>query len=109
MPRKTRKPTPVNMHPEDIKAMIRKKYGSLALVADAHGLSHSTVQCAVYRPVPAGNYAIAQALGMSVHELWPEWFHANGKRILSTRTGQANKNREDDKVLSGFTERKSSK
>lgn len=72
-----------NKHPEDIKAAIRKRVGTMAELARQHGVHSSTVICAISRPQPTGNRIIAELLGLSLFELWPEWFDADGNRRLS--------------------------
>lgn len=71
-------------HPEDIKAAVRKDYGSLANLARLSGVSESVVQTAVSRPQPTGNRIIATALGLSVHEIWPQWFDVAGNIVADT-------------------------
>lgn len=70
-------------HPEDIKAEVRKKVGSLAELARRHGVSTSVIRAALIRPQPTGNRYIAACLGRELHELWPEWYDADGNRIPS--------------------------
>lgn len=76
-------PPAQNMHPEDVKAAVRKKFGSLAALARQNGVSDSVVRAALIRPQPTGNRIIAKCLELSVHELWPEWYDADGQRIPS--------------------------
>lgn len=73
-----------NMHPEDIKAAVRKKFGSLAALARENGVSDSVVRAALIRPQPTGNRIIANCLEQSVHDLWPEWYDRDGKRLPSS-------------------------
>lgn len=73
-----------NMHPQDVMAAIRKRAGSMAELAEKKGASRSVVQAAIHRPQPTGNRIIAECLGKSVHELWPEWFDEDGNRRLSS-------------------------
>lgn len=70
-----------NAHPEDIKAEVRKKIGSLAELSRQNNVSDSVVRAALIRPQPTGNRLIADCLGVSVHSLWPEWYANDGKRI----------------------------
>jgi len=65
-------------HPEDIKAAVRKAFGSLAELARQHDVSESVVQTAVSRLQPTGNRIIAAALGYKVHEIWPHLFDEAG-------------------------------
>ncbi|WP_411576870.1 helix-turn-helix domain-containing protein [Terasakiella sp. A23] len=73
-----------NTHPEDVKAAVRKKFGSLAALARQHGVSDSVVRAALIRPQPTGNRLIADCLGLPLHELWPEWYRDDGSRISSS-------------------------
>jgi Ner family transcriptional regulator len=70
-----------NAHPEDVKAEVRKKIGSLAELARQHGVSDSVVRAALIRPQPTGNKLIADCLNCSLHQLWPEWYNADDQRI----------------------------
>jgi Ner family transcriptional regulator len=72
-----------NMHPEDIKAAVRKTGVTLTELALLHGLSESLTRAALRRPQPSGNQVIAAYLGRPLSELWPEWFDADGNRIPS--------------------------
>lgn len=70
-------------HPEDIKAKVRKKVGSLAELARQRKVSTSVIRAALIRPQPTGNRIIAECLGCEMHEIWPEWYDAAGNRIPS--------------------------
>ncbi|MBI1262982.1 MAG: transcriptional regulator [Rhizobiales bacterium] len=72
-------------HPEDIKAAVRKKVGSLAELARQEGVSTSVIRSALIRPQPTGNRIIAKCLDRSLHDIWPEWYDAEGKRLYRTR------------------------
>jgi Ner family transcriptional regulator len=69
-------------HRQDIMAEVRKRGSSLAGVGRGLGLSRSTMAWALMKPHPRANAAIATFIGKSMHELWPEWFDASGKRVL---------------------------
>ncbi len=75
-----------NAHPEDVKAEVRKKVGSLAALARAHGVSDSVVRAALIRPQPTGNKIIAECLNVPVNKLWPEWYTSDGKRLPQKTT-----------------------
>ncbi len=70
-----------NIHPEDIKAALRKRYGSLREAAEAQGISEALIQKALRFPRPGGNAAIAKALGKNLNDLWPRWFDEKGRRL----------------------------
>jgi Ner family transcriptional regulator len=75
-----------NAHPEDVKAEVRKKVGSLAALAREHGVSDSVVRAALIRPQPTGNKIIADCLGIPIHKIWPEWYTDDGKRLPQKST-----------------------
>ncbi|MBN2751435.1 MAG: helix-turn-helix domain-containing protein [Rhodospirillaceae bacterium] len=75
-----RKPT---VHPEDIKAAVRKTGITLTALSLSAGLSNSTCRASLRRPIPAGNRVIADHLGKRVSDLWPQWYDAQGVRIHS--------------------------
>jgi len=68
-------------HPEDIKAEVRKKFGSMAELGRQNGVSTSVIRAALIRPQPTGNRLIAECLGKTLHEIWPGWYDADGNRI----------------------------
>lgn len=72
-----------NMHPEDIKAAVRKTGITLTELAIINGLSESLARAALRRPQPSGNRVIAAYLGRPLNSLWPEWFDADGNRLPS--------------------------
>jgi Ner family transcriptional regulator len=60
------------LHPEDIKAGLRKRGSSLSKIARDLGLNRSTVSCVLYgRHSRRVRIAIAQQLGMKPEQLWP--------------------------------------
>ncbi|WP_188665651.1 MULTISPECIES: helix-turn-helix domain-containing protein [Terasakiella] len=77
-----------NAHPEDVKAAVRKKVGSMASLARCHGVSDSVVRAALIRPQPTGNKIIADCLGVPLHSLWPEWYSEDGRRIPPNRLAE---------------------
>ena len=85
-------PFPVfSQHPEDIKAAVRKRGKTLTQLAREAGLTESACREALIRPMPAGNRAIANFLGCTVHDLWPLWFEEDGRRRKAkTRKEQRN-------------------
>ena len=68
------------MHPEDVKAAIRKSFGSLAAFAAQHGLHRSAVP-KVIRDAHHSQKTekrVAAALGKSPHVIWPERWASDG-------------------------------
>lgn len=68
-------------HKEDIKAAIRKRGKTMTQLAYESALNESTVRNALVRPVLAGEQAISAFLGIPAHELWPERWTIDGRRI----------------------------
>lgn len=69
------------MHPELIRAHLRIKGYSLEDVAREAKIGETTVRQALSKPSASGEKAIAKVLGKSLHELWPERWTKDGKRI----------------------------
>ncbi len=61
-----------DMHRADIIAELKKRGWSMRQLSFAHGLSQSTVRAALERPYPKCEKIIADAIGKSVAEIWPE-------------------------------------
>ncbi|MCD5362762.1 helix-turn-helix domain-containing protein [Chromobacterium aquaticum] len=83
-------------HKEDIKAAIRKAGSTMNALARDRNLPLSTIRNALIRPVLSGEVAIAEFLGIPVHELWPERWTPEGRRIrprYAHKYIEANKNR----------------
>lgn len=75
--------TLTNLHPEDVKAAVRKRGKTLQQLSLDAGLSKAACRVSLLRPVPRANQAIAQFLEKRLHELWPEWYAADGSRNSS--------------------------
>jgi Ner family transcriptional regulator len=68
-----------------IRAEIARRGSSLTKLAAEARLSPSSMSWALWsRPHLRANKAIAEFLGVSLQELWPEWFDADGK-VISTK------------------------
>ncbi|WP_083370021.1 helix-turn-helix domain-containing protein [Chromobacterium sphagni] len=68
-------------HKEDIKAAIRKRGTTMSALARQQDLPPSTIRNALARPVLSGEVVIAEFLGVPPHELWPERWTREGRRI----------------------------
>jgi Ner family transcriptional regulator len=68
-------------HKEDIKAEIRKRGSTMNALARERGLPPSTIRNALTRPVFSGEVAIAEFLGVPAHQLWPDRWTSEGRRI----------------------------
>ena len=71
-------------HRADILAAVRKRGSNLAEIARNVGLARQTLYWAFIAPRLRANRAIADFLGVSMHELWPQWFDADDK-LISTQ------------------------
>ncbi|KPN71634.1 helix-turn-helix domain-containing protein [Neisseria sp. 83E34] len=69
------------LHPELIRAHLRIKGYTLEDVAREAGIGATTVREALNKPSKAGEEAIAKILDKPLHELWPERWTKDGKRI----------------------------
>lgn len=59
-------------HKEDIKAAVRKRYGSMDALARKLCVHKSILRAALLRPYPKAEAMIAGALDTTAPELWPE-------------------------------------
>lgn len=71
----------IGWHREDIKAAIRKRGTTMNALARDNGLPPSTVRNALSRPGYTGELTISRFLGVPPHELWPERWTEDGRRI----------------------------
>jgi len=62
-------------------AALRRRGESFASIARDAGLKRQTLYWATIRPHPRANEAIAAALGLRPHDLWPHWFDRDGALI----------------------------
>lgn len=76
------------IHPEDIKAAVRKTGTTLTALSLSNGLSEAACRASLRRPIPAGNRVIADHLGKSINDLWPQWYDAQGARIHSKSSAE---------------------
>lgn len=71
----------VGMHRADIKALIEKKGQTMSGVARAYGIPESNVRNALTRPVLSGEMAISKFVQLPAHQLWPDRWTPDGRRI----------------------------
>lgn len=67
-----------------IMAELRRHRSSLAAVGRRVGLKRQTMYWALIFPHLKANAAIADAIGIRLCELWPDWFDGDGKLISKT-------------------------
>ena len=70
-------------HQENIKAELRKRFGSLRLFAQAQQVSKQAVSGALASPTRSSRVEllIASALEVPPHLLWPDRWTSDGKKI----------------------------
>jgi Ner family transcriptional regulator len=68
------------MHPEDIKAELRKRKLTAVKLSEMAGISPSAIKEAFRRPQPKAEAAIATALKVNPYKLWPDRYLRNGQR-----------------------------
>lgn len=75
----------MDMHPEDIKAAIRKRGGTLAALARSAGVSTQALSAALATRSSARlEIFVAKFLGTPPHQIWPSRYNNAGARILFT-------------------------
>lgn len=75
----------VGWHPQDIMAAVRKKGSSLQRLAREHGFSRNTLNRALKERFPNAHAVIADYIGVSRGDLWPQWYCKNGAPRLRSR------------------------
>ena len=68
-----------NWHPADVIAAVRKSGSTMQAIALAAGFHRTAASHCLSWPVPHANKAIADHLGKSVSDLWPQWFDEDGE------------------------------
>lgn len=64
-----------------IRAELRRRGLRNKEMAAESGFSASSLRMALKRPLTKVNRYIASLLGVPTHELWPDWFDADGELI----------------------------
>ncbi len=70
-----------DFHVEDLKAALRKKFGSLRLFERRYNIPGRSASAALYRPHRMAEAAIARALQIPAHQIWPNRYRADGRRL----------------------------
>lgn len=72
----------MDMHPEDVKAEIRKRGTTVAGLAKANGLSVQTLSRAIHaRTSAAAESIIADFIGRPAKDIWPTRYDETGRRL----------------------------
>lgn len=75
-------------HPAYIKAEIHIRGLTMKQLAEKAGLNEAAVREALCRPSKSGEVVISQCLGVPLHELWPERWTEDGRRITPRKNTQ---------------------
>ena len=73
--------TNMDRHPEDLKSELRKRFGTLHAFERSYKLPPFSASAALRRPYEAAESAIAEAVGLSAHLIWPSRYDASGNRL----------------------------
>lgn len=74
-------------HTQDVIAEIRKSGTTLAALSRENGFKDRSLRTALTKRWPRGNAIIASHLGVSRHQIWPNWFGPNDELLpLRKRT-----------------------
>ncbi len=74
-------------HPADIIAALHKKNTTLAAGSRAAGLRPSTLNNALVRPWPKGEWLIAEAIAVHPSEIWPErYYNPHTRQLIDRRS-----------------------
>lgn len=72
-------------HREDIIAAVRKRGTTLMELSRQHGFARNTLYLALERRLPNAHTVIAQTLGVSRGELWPQWYATDDRPLFRMR------------------------
>lgn len=72
MQKNTATSTAKDWHRADVTAALKKVGWSVRALSRAHGLHPDTLSAALIRPYPKGEKIIADALGLTQQDIWPE-------------------------------------
>ncbi len=78
----------LGLHKEDIKAAVRKTGITLRQLALDNGLCEAATRLTLISPRLDADRAIAQCIGKPLHEIWPDRYDRNGKRIYKKSSGR---------------------
>jgi Ner family transcriptional regulator len=78
-------PHPLDWHPADVLATLKKRGLTLAGLSVAHGYHPTAAGKALRRPWPAMEAIIAAELGLPAQQLWPSRYDAAGDPLPRKR------------------------
>ncbi|WP_142850740.1 helix-turn-helix domain-containing protein [Telmatospirillum sp. J64-1] len=77
------------MHPEDIKAALRQREGSLEKLSERWGYHYTAISVCLRKQWPAVERRIAKMLDKHPSEIWPDRYNPDG--TPKTRRSKANR------------------
>jgi Ner family transcriptional regulator len=72
-------------HPQDIIAAVRKSGSNLQRLARENGFALATLNRAISQRWPAAHLVIARQIGVSRHEIWPNWYAKDDTPLHAAR------------------------
>jgi Ner family transcriptional regulator len=72
------RPQPVDWHPADVLAALKKRGHSLAGLSVANGYHPTAAGKALKQPWPAIERLLADAIGVAPQEIWPSRYDTEG-------------------------------
>lgn len=86
------------MHPEDIKAAIRKRGTTMSELSLLWGFSDSAVRSSLKREMPKVEIRVAKFLGKELYEVWPDRYTKDNIRIrhlsISSKSSEKKRSRQ---------------
>jgi len=75
------------IHAEDVKASLRRQFGPITLLSAQWGYSRAGISNTLRDPAYSVRIEgqIAEALGLSPHEIWPDRYAADGTQLPRRR------------------------
>ena len=80
--------SPVDWHPADVLAALKKKGNSLAALSVAHGYPPTAAGKALKRRWPALEVLIAEAIGVPPAQIWPTRYGPDGQPASRASQGK---------------------
>lgn len=72
------------MHRADIVAAVKKAGLTMTELSKQRGLSPGACSKALTARFPAAERAIAECIGLALHEIWPDRYSADGGAVRET-------------------------
>ena len=74
-------------HPEDVRAAIRKRFGTLRALCRHIGMNRTAISRSIRDSAASARVEqeIAEALGVRPHQIWPSRWDARGNRLTPSR------------------------